>query len=109
MPTIYQLGEYMLLHQDGRIERIGDCKTGPSETWYITGAVERNNLGVVTRRYTLAEVLAGVVPWKRKNGAQRCALCDVDHGTAREWGSDHRVAPAVADHLRGQSVSPETL
>lgn len=49
----------------------------------------RNNFGLVTRRYSLEEVLGdpGSIPWQFKNGKQRTFLMDFDHGSFREWGS----------------------
>ena len=81
-------GEYMTLQDDGCIARpaIGMKANGQ---WRITGAVERNNLGGVVRRYTFAEILADGprIPWRFKNGKQRTFIRDLDHGTMREWRS----------------------
>lgn len=78
--------EYMILHDDGSIER---ANWKPSDKWKVTGAVERNNFGRVVRCYSLAEILnnPAAIPWKFKNGKQRVFICDIDHGTRREWGS----------------------
>jgi hypothetical protein len=90
---IYYGGEYMVLHENGCISRpaIG---MGASGQWKVTGAVEINNFGHETRRYSLAEILAnpGAIPWKHKNGKQRVHVCDLDHGTRRTWMSpEHRI------------------
>jgi hypothetical protein len=92
MRTIYHGGEFWRLHDTGEIERPGCC--GPSPSWRVTGAVMRNNFGYVTRRYTLADILAdpGAIPWTHRNGAQRVFVRDFDHGSTREWCSRHRIS-----------------
>ncbi len=93
---VVQTGERMILHDNGDVER-PSCPppyNKPSGKWKITGAVTKDNLGHVRRRYTLAEILANptAFPWQHKNGAQQTFLTDVDHGTARTWGSpSHHV------------------
>jgi hypothetical protein len=78
----------MLLHDDGCISR-PSRSLKPSGDWRCCGAVTRNNLGGVTKRYSLADVLrdAPSIPWRFKNGKQRTHLLDLDHGTLREWCS----------------------
>lgn len=92
-------GEYFNILPDGCIcRRTGYMKAEPpSGQWRIVGAVERNNFGNVTRRYTLAEILADpdAIPWRWKNGAQRVFLRDFDHGTIREWGSPRHSVKRV--------------
>ena len=84
------------IHDDGQVQRhdVPPPYNQPSGQWKITGAETRNNFGYVTRRYTLAEILADprAIPWKHKNGKQRTYLTDLDHGTHRTWGNpDHYV------------------
>lgn len=85
---IYHGIEVMRLHEDGTVSRpaIGMKASGH---WLITGAVTRNNLGVIVRRYSLAELLSNprVIPWQFANGKQRTFVQDLDHGTRREWCS----------------------
>jgi len=89
MNTIEQNGRYLDLHPDGQIGYPG-CL--PSGDWKCTGAVGLNNFGRIVKRYTLKDIQNGRVPWKWKNGKQRCHLTDLDHGTPRMWGSpDHKV------------------
>lgn len=78
--------EYMTLHADGTISRANWPVSGK---WRVTGAVERNNFGAAVRRYTLDDILRDprAIAWRCKNGAQRTFLCDLDHGTPREWRS----------------------
>lgn len=92
MRTIQHGREYWKLHDTGEIERPG--MFGPSGSWTVAGAVERNNFGNVTRRYSLAEILAnpGAIPWRHKNGSQRVFVRDWDHGTLREWGNKHSIS-----------------
>jgi len=77
------------IHDDGNVQRhdVPSPYDQPSGQWRITGAVTRNNFGYITRRYSLAEVLAdpAAIPWKSGNGKQRTFLTDYDHGTNREW------------------------
>lgn len=88
--TIIYGGETWMLHLNGAIERPGLVRPNAA-TWRVLGAVERNNFGAIVRRYTLAEVLSGGVPWKWKNGKQRTFIRDFDHGSTREWRSGHSV------------------
>jgi hypothetical protein len=95
--------EIMHIHADGGISRPALRReapnyVGPSGQWKLRGAVERNNFGAVTRRYTVAQVLSDwrTIPWHFKNGAQRTFLQDYDHGTMREWRSPkHRPVYAL--------------
>ena len=94
MRTAYieHAGEHWYCDVAGRIERPG--LVAGSDSWRIVGAVERNNLGRVVRRYSLEQVLAGDVAWRFKNGKQRAFIRDFDHGTIREWTCKHLVRPA---------------
>jgi hypothetical protein len=82
-------GDTWYADRRGRIERPG--LVAGSDSWRLVGAVERNNFGRVTRRYSLAEVLTdpGSIPWRFKNGAQRTFPLDFGHGSVREWCSPH--------------------
>jgi hypothetical protein len=84
---INQDGSRWTLHDNGQVQRhdVPPPYDTPSGQWVITGAVTLNNFGYVTRRYTLAEILASpdAIPWKHKNGKQRTHLTDIDHGTHR--------------------------
>jgi hypothetical protein len=85
------------IHDDGYVQRhdVPPPYGRPSGQWRITGAVTLNNFGYVTRRYTLAEVLAdpSAIPWKFRNGKQRTFLTDIDHGTHRvRMSPDHSVS-----------------
>lgn len=83
---------YGTIHDDGRIQRLDIPGFQPSDTWRCTGAVRLNNFGHVVERFSLADVLAGGIEWKHKNGKQRVHITDLDHGTFRVWGSpDHTV------------------
>lgn len=91
--TIVKGGEYMSLYPDGSIGR-PKIDMLPSGEWKITGAVTLNNLGGITRRYSLAEILArpSAIPWLHKNGKQKTFVEDLDHGTRRLWGSpEHHI------------------
>ena len=67
-----------------------------SAQWRIRGAVERNNFGNVTRRYSASDVLLGRVgAWHWKNGRQRTFLLDFDHGSIREWRNPTHCVLAV--------------
>jgi hypothetical protein len=87
----------MEMDEDGLISRpqIGWKATGE---WRVTGAVEYNNFGYVITRLSLADVKAACnsLEWQYKNGKQRIHLTDLDHGTAREWGSKHTVKSFIA-------------
>lgn len=85
--TIRYGSETMRLQEDGCITRPAIGMNEPSGEWRVIGAVERNNFGHVVRRFTLADVLAGGIPWQFKNGQQRTFIQDMDHGTRREWRS----------------------
>lgn len=92
MRLIYQghgTAPHARIHDDGRIERLtgSGFAMSPSDTWRVTGAVRFNNFGHIVERYTLAQVLAGIGPWRYRNGKQRLYLCDLDHGTHRTWMS----------------------
>ncbi len=63
----------------------------PSGQWLLLGAVEQNNFGRITKHYTVADIRAGRVPWKFKNGKQRCFIKDLDHGTMRVWACPPHV------------------
>lgn len=66
----------------------------PSPHWRIDGAVEYRKVfgnDVVTRRYTLQDILDEKVPFQYKNGKQRCYIRDYDHGTYRVWSGSHDV------------------
>jgi hypothetical protein len=86
--TIVRGGEYMALYLDGSIGR-PKIDMLPSGEWKITGAVTLSKLGRITRRYSLAEILAdpSAVPWLHKNGKQKTFVEDLDHGTKRLWVS----------------------
>lgn len=69
---------------------IGHTASGPtSGQWRVVGAVTRNNLGGVTRRWSLADILEHPqdISWRHKNGKQKTFLRDCDHGGNREWRS----------------------
>jgi hypothetical protein len=78
-------------------DEIYRCKAGgydydmaPSGQWRLLGAVEvRYVFGrwVEVRRYDVADIRAGRVPWRYKNGKQRCYLLDYDHGCTRLWSN----------------------
>jgi hypothetical protein len=89
--TIDSDGATWTLHDNGQIQRhdVPPPYNQPSGQWTVTGAVTLNNFGHVTRRYTLAGILAdpGAIPWKHKNGKQKTHITDLDHGTRRMWGS----------------------
>ena len=84
--TILKGSEYMTLHENGDISR-PEIKMKASGNWKISGAVTRNNLGHVTKFYSLAEILdnPAKIPWQHANGKQKTFVCDLDHGTNREW------------------------
>lgn len=84
--TICHGNEYMTLHENGEISRpeIGMKASGK---WLVTGAVRLNNFGRIVERFTLADILAGGIQWKHKNGQQRVYVMDLDHGTKRLWKS----------------------
>jgi hypothetical protein len=79
--------EYMVLHENGEIERPGIVK--PSQDWKIVGAVEYDNVHNKVKFYSLEEILKNPdkIPWKFANGKQRVFIHDIDHGTRREWQS----------------------
>jgi hypothetical protein len=85
--TIQYGSEYMTLHPDGCITRPEIGMNTPSGQWRVTGAVRFNNFGRPVERFTLADILAGKIAWKHKNGSQRVHVTDLDHGTNRTWMS----------------------
>jgi hypothetical protein len=94
--TIDYDGARWTLHGNGEIQRhdVPAPYNQPSGQWLVTGAETLNNLGGVTRRWTLAEILAdpGAIPWKHKNGKQKTHITDLDHGSHRMWMSPgHQV------------------
>jgi hypothetical protein len=87
MLRIYQNGQFYLVNEKNQIHG-GPNNVKPDNSWILTGAVEfRTVFGntVVARRYSADDVHKGKVPWRYKNGNQRCFLCDLDHGTMRTW------------------------
>ena len=72
----------------------------PSDDWRMLGAVEFGRGftgGTIVRRYSMADVRAGRVPWFFKNGKQRCFVLDEDHGTRRV-----QMSPGLLRVLVGQ-------
>jgi hypothetical protein len=93
--------EYMRANHKGQIMRSDDgfrtFSVSPSDNWRITHAVRRNNFGNIVERFSLADIIAGGIQWKYKNGSQRVFLKDFDHGGYREWRSpSHSVNPVGA-------------
>lgn len=81
---------YYVDPDSGAIQRIGRNSFGPSGRWTLTGIVRRNNAGGVAERIALKDIPARVragMDWTFKNGKPRWTGQDIDHGTAREWGS----------------------
>jgi len=72
------------VNDQGEISRDG---VAPSGDWLLLGAVTRNNLGGITRHWTLADILRdpSAIPWQWKNSKQHTFIRDLDHGTIREW------------------------
>jgi hypothetical protein len=69
-------------------------KVNPSRAWRVVGAVECKTVFgnyTVTKRYSFEDIVNGKVPWKHKNGRQRCRIMDYDHGSERVWMNDHNV------------------
>lgn len=94
--SICTVNEYFSVEDNGNISRT--CPDGfvvrPSSNWRITGAVEYKNVfgrSIVCKRYSLQDILDGKVPFRYKNGKQRCFLTDYDHGAYRVWGNAHDV------------------
>lgn len=90
MRKIQYNNEYMLLLNDGTIQRESWPSSGQ---WKVIGAVTYNNFRHIINRYTLQEILdkGSSIPWKHKNGKQKTFIQDIDHGTIRIWGNDHKV------------------
>lgn len=93
MKTIRSGSTYYQVNDKGEIS--GEF-VRPSGSWLLVGAVTRNNLGAVTRWWTLEELLHTppwlVIPWRFKNGKQRTFIRDLDHGSVREWRSpEHEI------------------
>lgn len=89
---INRRGDFYQADEHGYISR---SNWEPSAHWRITGAVEyRTVFGnqVICRRYSLADILAGEVPFHYKNGKQRCFITDYDHGSNRIWSGNHNVS-----------------
>lgn len=84
------------IHDNGNVSRIcpDGFKVNPSSNWRIIGAVEyRVVFGreVIHKRYSFEDIKNKRVPWRWKNGKQRCFLMDYDHGARRIWGTSHDV------------------
>jgi hypothetical protein len=82
--------ETFYVNDQDQIYRVGRCATSPSDQWRLRGAVElRMVFGrlVQSRRFSVKDIREGRVPWKFKNGSQRCFVLDFDHGANRMWGS----------------------
>lgn len=79
-------GETFTVNEKDQIERTGRNAVTPSDHWKLMGAVEYK-FGRQCRVYTNDEIRRQEVPWKYKNGKQRCHIMDLDHGTARVWMS----------------------
>jgi|SRR5579885_957091 len=62
-----------------------------SDTWRLRGAMEFR-FGMTHKVYSVEDIRAGKVPWKYKNGKQRCFIMDYDHGTYRVW-----MSPGIID------------
>lgn len=93
---IIKNGSFYDIDSDGRISYTteGGFKVNPSDSWKVLGAVEYKTVfgrEVEYRRYSLNDIKENKVPWKFKNGNQRCHLIDYDHGACRVWGTPHYV------------------
>ncbi len=83
--------ETMEADEKGFISR-PSIKMKASGNWQLVGAVEYTNFGSLRRTYTLKDIKDGCVPWKYKNGNQRCFARDIDHGSLRVWMSpEHSI------------------
>ena len=67
-----------------------------SDKWLLRGAVDYR-FGRVWNIYTLEDIRARKVPWKYKNGKQRCHVIDYDHGTYRVWMSPGLIDVTVTE------------
>lgn len=94
--VIYHRGEFMYANDRGHLSRTTSdgFKVNPSPNWRIEGAVEyRKVFGneVISKRYSLQDILDRKVPFQYKNGKQRCFIRDYDHGACRFWSGSHDV------------------
>lgn len=94
--SICRNGTYYHVGNDGCISytHADGFKVQSSDNWRLVGAVEYKTVfgnTVVVRHYTFKDIVEKKVPWKYKNGKQRCFIQDYDHGSFRVWGNDHSV------------------
>lgn len=93
--SICRNGTYYHVGTDGCISYThADGFKVQSSDWRLVGAVEYKTVfgnTVVVRHYTFKDIVEKKVPWKYKNGKQRCYVKDYDHGSFRVWGNDHSV------------------
>jgi hypothetical protein len=94
MLYIYRQAEVLSVDDQDRIFRTKaggfDVDMTPSNNWKMLGAVEFQVVfdnWTPIRRYTMAEVREGKVPWKRMDGTQQVYILDVDHGRSHVWTS----------------------
>jgi|SRR5215218_3444979 len=92
-------GTVWFIHENGDVERtdVPAPYNVPSGRWYITGAVQLNNFGYITKRWSLTELLTNpsAIPWQFKNGKVRTFLTDIDHGTPRIMMSPRRTVSTL--------------
>lgn len=96
-------GEAYVVTPDGHItrKRGSEALWRGSDDWRITGAVRVNNFGHVVARYSLADLFAGDLMWRYKNGKPRIYLTDVDHGTPRQQCSPSVCYVTWEENVRG--------
>lgn len=88
--TIYISGRGETYRVNDRDQITSANSPTPSDSWKVLGAVEYKTVfgrSVEIRHYTVADIRQGQVPWRFKNGTQRCFLIDLDHGHRRVWMS----------------------
>jgi hypothetical protein len=79
-------GHQYHIHDGGQIERL-DGQYGPSSTWIMRGIRHvRRSTEFYPFEALTAELLASLT-LLYKNGKPQYTVCDVDHGTHREWGN----------------------
>ena len=86
---IFQRGDVYLVNEKDEIHG-GPNKVTPDQSWRLVGAAEMRMVHGSwrqVRRFSVADIRAGRVPWRWKNGSQRCFILDYDHGTRRMWGN----------------------
>ncbi len=68
----------------------GPNEVKPDNSWRLIGASEYRMVHGRFRptvSFSVKNIRDGIVPWKWKNGKQRCFIRDNDHGTIRTWMS----------------------